>query len=102
MVLLLSWGQEADGMEIFSDEEVPTEDMIERMEERLETATSQQKNLFLIIFQVCDQSPPPPPIPHSHPIRINEKQHELKVKFKEKKASEWTLIKLTELWHQIL
>ena len=46
------YGQEADGMEIFSDEEVPTEEMIERMEERLETATSQQKNLFLIIFQV--------------------------------------------------
>lgn len=43
--------KEADGMEIFSDEEVPTEEMIERMEERLETATSQQKNLFLIIFQ---------------------------------------------------
>ena len=69
----MSWGQEADGMEIFSDEEVPTEDMIERMEERLETATSQQKNLFLIIFQVCDQSPP---IPHSHPTGISEKQHE--------------------------
>ncbi|KAK7116077.1 nuclear cap-binding protein subunit 1-like [Littorina saxatilis] len=43
--------KEADGMEIFSDDEVPTEEMIERMEERLETATSQQKNLFLIIFQ---------------------------------------------------
>nr|KAG5706568.1 hypothetical protein BaRGS_028739 [Batillaria attramentaria] len=43
--------KEADGMEIFSDEEVPTEEMIERMEEKLETATSQQKNLFLIIFQ---------------------------------------------------
>lgn len=63
MVLLLSRGQEADGMEIFSDEEVPTEDMIERMEERLETATSQQKNLFLIIFQVCGRSPPHPPLP---------------------------------------
>lgn len=44
--------QEADGMEIFSDEEVPSEEMIERLEEKLEAATSQQKNLFLIIFQV--------------------------------------------------
>lgn len=39
-------------MEIFSDEEVPSEEMIERLEEKLEAATSQQKNLFLIIFQV--------------------------------------------------
>jgi hypothetical protein len=44
--------KEADGMEVVSIEEVPTEEMIERMEERLELATSQQKNLFLIIFQV--------------------------------------------------
>ncbi|XP_025076781.1 nuclear cap-binding protein subunit 1-like [Pomacea canaliculata] len=43
--------KEADGMEIFSDEEVPSEEMIERLEEKLEAATSQQKNLFLIIFQ---------------------------------------------------
>ena len=39
-------------MEMFFDEEVPTEDMIDHMEERLEMVTSQQKNLFLIIFQV--------------------------------------------------
>lgn len=49
---LISFLQEADGIEMFSDEEVPTEEMIERMEEKLELATSQQKNLFLIIFQV--------------------------------------------------
>ena len=50
--------QEADGMEIFNSEEVPSEDQIERMEERLEMATKQQKTLFLIIFQVgtSDQS----------------------------------------------
>lgn len=33
------------------DEEPPTEEMVERMEEKLENAQSQQKNLFLIIFQ---------------------------------------------------
>lgn len=31
--------------------DAPTEEMIERMEERLESAQSDQKNLFLIIFQ---------------------------------------------------
>lgn len=36
------------------DDDVPTEEMVERMEERLETAQSQQKRLFLIIFQVID------------------------------------------------
>ena len=34
------------------DEEVPTDEIIERMEERLEAAQNQQKRLFLIIFQV--------------------------------------------------
>ena len=34
------------------DREIPTEEAIERMEERLETAQKEQKNLFLIIFQV--------------------------------------------------
>lgn len=33
-------------------EEQPTEEMVERMEERLEAAQSDQKNLFLIVFQV--------------------------------------------------
>lgn len=33
------------------DTEKPTEDMVERMEERLEAAQADQKNLFLIIFQ---------------------------------------------------
>ncbi|XP_032777092.2 nuclear cap-binding protein subunit 1 isoform X1 [Daphnia magna] len=32
-------------------EEQPTEEMVERMEERLEAAQSDQKNLFLIVFQ---------------------------------------------------
>ena len=31
----------------------PSEEEIERMEEKLETAQADQKNLFLIIFQVC-------------------------------------------------
>lgn len=30
----------------------PTEEMIEEMEEKLDTAQSELKNLFLIIFQV--------------------------------------------------
>lgn len=30
----------------------PTEETVERMEEKLESAQSDQKNLFLIIFQV--------------------------------------------------
>jgi len=34
------------------DEEVPTEEMVERMEEKLELVQNQQKRLFLIIFQV--------------------------------------------------
>ena len=34
------------------DAEQPTEEMVERMEERLEAAQADQKNLFLIIFQV--------------------------------------------------
>ncbi|XP_064620133.1 nuclear cap-binding protein subunit 1-like [Lineus longissimus] len=33
------------------DEDIPSDEMIERMEERLEGAQSEQKNLFLIIFQ---------------------------------------------------
>ena len=35
------------------EENIPTEEMIERMEEKLEEAQSEQKNLFLIVFQVC-------------------------------------------------
>jgi len=30
-----------------------TEEMVERMEEKLEMAQADQKNLFLIVFQVC-------------------------------------------------
>lgn len=33
--------------------ERPSEDALERMEEKLEAAQADQKNLFLIIFQVC-------------------------------------------------
>jgi nuclear cap-binding protein subunit 1 len=33
------------------DREKPSEDMVDRMEERLEAAQADQKNLFLIIFQ---------------------------------------------------
>ncbi|XP_067934445.1 nuclear cap-binding protein subunit 1-like [Watersipora subatra] len=38
-----------DGLEI--DDDVPTEEEIDRLEEDLENAKSEQKNLFLIIFQ---------------------------------------------------
>lgn len=34
------------------DTERPTEEMVEKMEERLEAAQADQKNLFLIVFQV--------------------------------------------------
>ncbi|KAK2168200.1 hypothetical protein LSH36_19g01045 [Paralvinella palmiformis] len=41
-----------DGLDLDDEpEDVPTEEMIERMEDRLEAAQSEQKNLFLIIFQ---------------------------------------------------
>lgn len=33
------------------DHEKPSEDMVDRMEERLEAAQADQKNLFLIVFQ---------------------------------------------------
>ena len=42
-----------DGLDFdIRDEDVPTEEMIERMEEKLETVQGEQKNLFLIVFQV--------------------------------------------------
>ncbi|CAC5396916.1 NCBP1 [Mytilus coruscus] len=40
-----------DGLEDDDDDDVPTESLIERMEERLDLAQNQQKRLFLIIFQ---------------------------------------------------
>ncbi|GFR71456.1 nuclear cap-binding protein subunit 1-like [Elysia marginata] len=42
--------KEQDGLDVI-DDDVPTDEAIERMEERLESATSAQKNLFLVIFQ---------------------------------------------------
>ena len=33
--------------------EKPTEEHVEKLEEKLEAAQADQKNLFLIIFQVC-------------------------------------------------
>ena len=42
----------ADGLDYDDDDEVPTEEMVERMEERLDLVQNQQKRLFLIIFQV--------------------------------------------------
>ena len=45
--------QRRDGLELDEEDfDAPSEEMIERMEERLEAAQSEQKNLFLIIFQV--------------------------------------------------
>ncbi|WAR00785.1 NCBP1-like protein [Mya arenaria] len=41
----------ADGLDYDDDDDVPTEEMVERMEERLELVQNQQKRLFLIIFQ---------------------------------------------------
>lgn len=41
----------ADGLDFDDDDDVPTEEMVERMEERLELVQNQQKRLFLIIFQ---------------------------------------------------
>lgn len=41
----------ADDIETEKDDDIPTAEMIERMVEKLEGAQSQQKNLFLIIFQ---------------------------------------------------
>lgn len=37
------------------EKEKPTEEMVDRMEEKLEAAQADQKNLFLIIFQVSFQ-----------------------------------------------
>ena len=44
--------QERDGFGGYMDEDLLTEEQVERLEERLEAAQSEQKNLFLIIFQV--------------------------------------------------
>ena len=45
--------QRRDGLDLDDDDlDVPSEEMLERMEEKLEAAQSEQKNLFLIIFQV--------------------------------------------------
>ncbi|XP_059175429.1 nuclear cap-binding protein subunit 1-A-like [Physella acuta] len=42
--------KEADGLDVV-DDDVPTDEAVERMEEKLEAALSAQKNLFLVIFQ---------------------------------------------------
>lgn len=44
---------EEEEPQIKSEEKV-TEEMVERMEEKLESAQGDQKNLFLIIFQVLN------------------------------------------------
>ncbi|BES94532.1 Nuclear cap Hypothetical protein protein subunit 1, 80kDa [Nesidiocoris tenuis] len=46
-----SSGDESDDSMGGRRDDKPTEEMVERMEERLETAQGDQKNLFLIIFQ---------------------------------------------------
>lgn len=46
----VSSAQVNDGLE--PQEDAPTEDDIEQLEDKLENARSEQKNLFLIIFQV--------------------------------------------------
>ncbi|XP_029633354.1 nuclear cap-binding protein subunit 1 [Octopus sinensis] len=43
--------QKADDLDPDKDDETPNAEMIERMVEKLEAAQSQQKNLFLILFQ---------------------------------------------------
>ena len=46
--------QVADGLDLdpLDDEDIPTEEQITDMEDKLEVTQSQQKSLFLIIFQV--------------------------------------------------
>lgn len=43
---------DGEGGKTAGEREKPTEEMVDRMEERLEAAQADQKNLFLIIFQV--------------------------------------------------
>ncbi|XP_044756316.1 nuclear cap-binding protein subunit 1 [Coccinella septempunctata] len=43
--------EDEEGKKKVEDSEKPTEEMVERMEEKLEAAQADQKNLFLIIFQ---------------------------------------------------
>ena len=45
-------GSSGDESDDSRGDDRPTEEMLERMEERLESAQGDQKNLFLIIFQV--------------------------------------------------
>ncbi|RWS23790.1 nuclear cap-binding protein subunit 1-like protein, partial [Leptotrombidium deliense] len=40
-----------DGEEGIDEKDVPTEEVVEKLEEKLESAQSDQKNLFLIVFQ---------------------------------------------------
>ena len=45
--------QHRDGFDLIDlEEDIPTQEMIERMEEKLEQSQGEQKSLFLIIFQV--------------------------------------------------
>jgi hypothetical protein len=46
-----SESEDEDSKKKQSDTEKPTEEYVERMEEKLEAAQADQKNLFLIIFQ---------------------------------------------------
>ncbi|KAK2178619.1 hypothetical protein NP493_537g00021 [Ridgeia piscesae] len=43
--------KDKQGFDLDDEDDVPTEEMMERMEDTLENAQSEQKNLFLIIFQ---------------------------------------------------
>lgn len=49
-IFFATW--QADDLDPDKDDETPNAEMIERMVEKLEAAQSQQKNLFLILFQV--------------------------------------------------
>lgn len=45
-------GDEEDMEKNSEDEEVQLEEQIEKLQEKVESAQSEQKNLFLVIFQV--------------------------------------------------
>lgn len=50
-------GDDEDMDKASEDEEGQLEEQIERLQEKVESAQSEQKNLFLVIFQVLTASP---------------------------------------------
>ena len=50
-------GDEEEMDKLSGDEDMQLEEQIERLQEKVESAQSEQKNLFLVIFQVGQSSP---------------------------------------------